>query len=155
MIKTHTFLLTGVTVLTIGYAVWFLSNREANAHNAHEGFRIVGTTMTGDPKPHVSPNDLNRIPSSMPPLDALSLSMRNKAITQTNMACMEQISNHRTSDEFACTDNGTAKPFEMSADMLHSCTHTRVPLRKHSHAFPANSTNGGRGLRVGAFAYQG
>lgn len=133
------------SILAVILAIYFL-----RSWNPRESFNIIGYTMTGEPKPQQTPTYSK--PSVVIP-DAIDLSLRNKLVHQTEMSCMEQISNHRQPDEYATMDNGTAKPFEMSSEFFHSCDPSKVIPRQHDFTMPADKTP--NKLRVGAFSYDG
>lgn len=133
----------GLTFLFVAGAVYWLSNRK-------EGFSLLYTDITGEPKEDRTPVPYEKPEYKVP--DARTLAERFRIAHTTEQSCMEQISNHRQSHEYNTVDNGTAKPFEMSAEFFHKGDPNKAIPRKHDFTMPALDAPGVN--RVGAFEYK-
>jgi len=130
----------GVTFLFVVGAVYVLAKHR-------EPFSLLRTDITGNPKEDVEPKPHEKPMMKVP--DARTLAERFRITHTTEQSCMEQISNHRQSNEYHTVDNGTAKPFEMSAEFFHGGDPNKAIPRKHDFTMPPLDVPGVN--RVGAF----
>lgn len=136
----NSYLGAGVTFLFVVSAVYVLAKHR-------EPFSLLRTDITGEPKEDSEPTQYDKPEFKVP--GARELAERFRITHTTEQSCMEQISNHRQSHEYNTVDNGTAKPFEMSAEFFHGGNPNKAIPRKRDFTMPPLDSPGVN--RVGAF----